>query len=261
MRTNLFDIFGIHIRGYGLMIAIGIIVASVIFINKGKKKNYDEDSLLNIIICTVVFGMIGAKLLFIITEIKNIIKDPSILLNIGNGFVVYGGIFGGILGIYIYCKRKSWNMFEIIDMVVPALAIAQGFGRIGCFLAGCCYGKVTTSQFGVIFPQNSLAYPPGVPLIPTQLYSSAFDFILGLFLLYYCRKKRNNGTAMSMYLILYSIGRFIIEIFRDDPRGNIAFLSTSQFFAVITFIAGIVLLKLSINNIFKGEMKDIEKES
>ncbi|WP_244834252.1 prolipoprotein diacylglyceryl transferase [Clostridium sp. BJN0001] len=261
MKTDLFDIFGIHIRGYGTMIAIGIIVASIIFISKGKKKNYDENSLLNIIIITVIFGMIGAKLLFIITEIKDIIKNPSILLNIGNGFVVYGGIIGGIFGIYIYCRRKSWNIFEILDMIAAPLAIAQGFGRIGCFLAGCCYGKVTTSQFGVVFPQNSLAYPPGIPLIPTQLYSSAFDFSLGIFLMLFSRRKKNNGKVLSMYLILYSIGRFIIEIFRDDMRGNIGFLSTSQFIAIITLIAGAILFKLSTNNIFKGEMKNVEKEN
>ena len=97
MRIELFDIFGIKIKSYGLMIAIGIIVAASLFIKKGKKRGYDEDSLLNLIIFTVIGGVLGGKILFIITEIKDIIKEPSILLNFGYGFVEYGAIGGGAL--------------------------------------------------------------------------------------------------------------------------------------------------------------------
>ena len=257
MKIILFEIFGIQIKSYGLMIAIGIIVASTLFINKGKSKGLDEDSLLNLIIFAVLGGMLGGKGLFIITEIKDIIKDPSILLNFGYGFVIYGAIGGGTLAMYLYCKRKQWNIIKILDMTVPVLAIAQGFGRIGCFLAGCCYGEETTLPIGVKFPEGSLA-PSGVYLHPTQIYSSIFDFLLGFLLLYYSRKEKQPGKIMGLYLMIYSVGRFLVEFLRDDPRGNVGILSTSQFIAIFTLIFGIVIF----NNprIFKGAEKSVEEK-
>lgn len=255
MRIILFSLFGIKIKSYGLMIAIGIIVAAALFINKGKKRGYDEDSLLNLIICAVIGGILGGKGLFIITEIKEIIKDPGILLNFGYGFVVYGAIAGGTLGMYLYCRKKKWNILEMMDITVAGLAIAQGFGRIGCFLAGCCYGAETQLPIGVVFPEGSLA-PAGIHVHPTQIYSSIFDFILGIFLLYYGKKQRENGKVMGMYLMIYSIGRFLVEFLRNDPRGNVGILSTSQFIAIFTLALGIILFN-SIR-IFKGAKKSIE---
>ena len=257
MRIILFEIFGIQIKSYGLMIAIGIIVAATLFINKGKKKGFDEDSLLNLIIFAIIGGMLGGKGLFIITEFKNIIKDPSILLNFGYGFVIYGAIGGGALAMYLYCKKKNWNIIEMLDMTVPGLAIAQGFGRIGCFLAGCCYGAETTLPIGVKFPESSLA-PTGIYVHPTQIYSSVFDFLLGFFLLYYSKKERKNGKVMGLYLIIYSIGRFLVEFLRDDQRGSVGIFSTSQFIAIFTLVLGIIIF--NNHKIFKGAKKNIEEQ-
>ena len=256
MRIILFEIFGIQIKSYGLMIAIGIIVAATLFINKGKKKGFDEDSLLNLIIFAIIGGMLGGKGLFIITEFKNIIKDPSILLNFGYGFVIYGAIGGGTLAMYLYCKKKNWNIIEMLDMTVPVLAIAQGFGRIGCFLAGCCYGAETTLPIGVKFPKGSLA-PAGIDLYPTQIYSSVFDFLLGFFLLYYSKKERKTGKVMGLYLIIYSIGRFLVEFLRNDERGSVGIFSTSQFIAIFTLVLGIIIF--NNHKIFKGAKKNIEE--
>jgi phosphatidylglycerol:prolipoprotein diacylglycerol transferase len=239
------------------MIAIGIIVAATLFINKGKKKGFDEDSLLNLIIFAVIGGMFWGKGLFIITEFKSIIKDPSILLNFGYGFVIYGAIGGGALAMYLYCKKKNWNIIEMLDMTVPGLAIAQGFGRIGCFLAGCCYGAETTLPVGIKFPKGSLA-PVGIDVHPTQIYSSIFDFLLGFLLLYYSKKERKNGKIMGLYLIVYSIGRFLVEFLRNDPRGSIGVLSTSQFIAIFTLVLGIIIF--NNRKIFKGAKKNIEEQ-
>jgi len=257
MRIILFEIFGIQIKSYGLMIAIGIIVAATLFINKGKKKGFDEDSLLNLIIFAIIGGMLGGKGLFIITEFKNIIKEPSILLNFGYGFVIYGAIGGGALAMYLYCKKKNWNIIKMLDMTVPGLAIAQGFGRIGCFLAGCCYGAETTLPIGVKCPKGSLA-PAGICVQPTQIYSSIFDFLLGFFLLYYSKKERKNGKVMGLYLIIYSIGRFLVEFLRDDQRGSVGVLSTSQFISIFTLVLGIIIF--NNHKIFKGAKKNIEEQ-
>ena len=177
------------------------------------------------------------------------------MLNFGYGFVVYGAIAGGTLGMYLYCRKKKWNILEMMDITVAGLAIAQGFGRIGCFLAGCCYGAETQLPIGVVFPEGSLA-PAGIHVHPTQIYSSIFDFILGIFLLYYGKKQRENGKVMGMYLMIYSIGRFLVEFLRNDPRGNVGILSTSQFIAIFTLALGIILFN-SIR-IFKVAKKSIE---
>ncbi|EKQ56013.1 MULTISPECIES: prolipoprotein diacylglyceryl transferase [unclassified Clostridium] len=256
MRIILFEIFGIQIKSYGLMIAIGIIVAAALFINKGKKKGFNEDFLLNLIIFAVLGGVLGGKVLFIITELNDIIKDPSILFNLGYGFVIYGAIGGGALAMYLYCRKKGWNILEMFDMTVPGLAIAQGFGRIGCFLAGCCYGEETKLPIGVVFPKGSLA-PAGVHLQPTQIYSSVFDFLLGFLLLYYSNKERQTGKVAGLYLIIYSVGRFMVEFLRDDPRGSVGILSTSQFIAIFTLILGVIIF--NNHKIFKGAKKNIEK--
>mgnify|MGYP002225926513 CR=1 FL=1 len=124
-------------------------------------------------------GIIGAKLLYYIVEFPSILADPSILLNFGEGFVVYGGLIAGFLSPLIYTRIKKLSFLPYIDCAVPGVAFAQGCGRIGCFLAGCCYGKETSAWYGVTFPEDCLA-PAGVSLIPTQLFSAAGDFIFAI---------------------------------------------------------------------------------
>lgn len=243
MRLILFQIGNFKVYSYGFMIAIGIIVASAIFLKKTKNAGYNEDKMLNLLIFTVVGGVLGGKILFIITELKSIINDPSILFDFGNGFVIYGAIILGALVLYLYCKKNKFDSLKLLDFAAPCVALAQGFGRIGCFLAGCCYGKETSLPIGVKFPVNSLA-PSGINLIPTQIYSSIFDFILGGVLLWYSRKNKREGRVLALYIIIYSIGRFFVEFLRNDPRGNVGVLSTSQFIAIFTLIFGCIIYNL-----------------
>jgi phosphatidylglycerol:prolipoprotein diacylglycerol transferase len=166
-------------------------------------------------------------------------NEPMRILS-GSGFVLYGGIIGGILAAIMYCKSKRVNFFQYFDLTVPSVALAQGFGRIGCFLAGCCYGRETDSAIGIVFHNSSIA-PNGIKLIPTQLLSSAGDFLIVIVLLLYARKDRKTGKVGALYLILYSVGRFIIEFFRNDYRGSIGILSTSQLISLIILAIGTVM--------------------
>ncbi len=241
MKPILFEIFGIEVYGYGLMIALGIVAAILLLSHRAKKKGYDEDKIFNMTIFAVIGGVLGGKLLYIITDFKSIMENPiSILTNFGEGFVIYGSIAGGALAVILYCRAQGFQAFKIFDLVIPSVAVGQGFGRIGCFLAGCCYGAETTLPIGVEFT-NSLFAPSGVHLHPTQLYSSVFNFLLALLLLWYDRRKKKDGNTLALYLIIYSIGRFLIEFIRNDPRGNVGILSTSQFIAIFTLILGVIL--------------------
>lgn len=235
MAIDLFSIGSFTVHGYGLMVGIGFVLAVLIGGYRTKKLGLSEEEFTNIAICLLIFGWMGGKLLFIIVNIKSFLRSPLPLLG-SEGFVVYGGIITGILSIYIYCRIKKLSFLSYMDMMAPAVAINQGLGRVGCFMAGCCYGKPTDSAFGVVFPEGCLA-PAGVRLIPTQLISAVFDLAMAVFLIAVTRKVKYRGIISGLYLVMYGVGRFIIEIFRDDiDRGMVGALSTSQFISIFTII-------------------------
>lgn len=225
---------------YGLMIAIGFFMALVMTLRRGKKREFSEDIIYGIFFCAVIGGMLGTRVLYYIVELPQIIKDPSILWNFKNGYVVYGGIIGGILTSLVYCKVKKTAFLPYFDLVMPAVSLAQGFGRVGCFFAGCCYGRETEGWYGITFHNSGFA-PNGVKLIPTQIISSLGDFaICGLLLLYASRKPK-NGRVAAMYMMLYGIGRFAVEFLRNDYRGSVGVLSTSQLISIGVVAVGVVM--------------------
>lgn len=241
MRVDLFSIGPITIHGYGLMIAIGVIIAYLVGEKRAKNKGLDHEPILSITIWCLLGGLLGAKLMFYLTIIPEIIADPSQIWKTADGFVVYGGIIIGILTGYLYCRRKKLPFLKYFDLVMPSIALAQAFGRLGCFLAGCCYGEETASRFSLVFPDNSYA-PSGIHLIPTQPISSALNFLNFFALIFLAKKVKADGQVAALYLIFYSVGRFIIEFYRGDiERGSIGVLSTSQFVSIFIFIAGIAI--------------------
>jgi len=245
MYNDLFSIGKLTVHGYGLMIAIGIIAAYLTADYRAKKHGLDADRLWGLAVCSVIAGFAGAKILYYITELKDIIADPKLLLNISDGFVIYGGIIGGVLAMWLYCRKHHISFLKYADIVLPSVALAQGFGRIGCFLAGCCYGVETGSKACITFTHSQFA-PNNVHLVPTQLYSSALDFLNFFVLVLIARKNKTPGKIAMFYLLFYSIGRFIIEFFRGDLiRGSVGILSTSQFISIwvgIAAAAGLIML-------------------
>ena len=225
---------------YGIMIAIGYVSALFICEKRAKKRDMNTDVLYGIFWCAVIGGALGSKILYYTVNIKDVIADPSIILNFQNGWVVYGGIIGGVLASFLYCKIKKVDFVAYLDLVLPAVAFAQGCGRIGCFFAGCCYGRETTSPLGITYWQSDFA-PNGVKLVPTQIYSSIGDFAMAFLLMAYAKKEPAKGRAAAGYCILYSIGRFVIEIFRNDYRGEYGPFSTSQLISVFILAIGIVM--------------------
>lgn len=244
MKTELFKIGSFSIHGYGFMIGIGFLVALLVGELRARKKGLRDEAVLDIAILAIVCGFLGAKVLYVIISFQEFLKDPWGVLG-SSGFVVYGGIVSGALVAMLYCRIKKLNFIDYFDLILPEVAIAQGFGRIGCFLAGCCYGAPTDAWYGVTFPVESLS-PSGVKLIPTQLLSAAGDFVIAAVLILLAdkvlKKTCRKGTIGALYLILYGIGRFIIEFFRDDVRGAVGFMSTSQFISIFIVAAGAAIL-------------------
>ena len=146
-------------------------------------------------------------------------------------------------------------MLEYLDLMIPSVALAQAFGRIGCFLAGCCYGKETDSCIGVVFSHSDFA-PNGVKLLPTQLIMAAGDLVIMAVLLYYASKKPIRGRVSALYLILYSVGRFAVEFLRNDDRGTVGIFSTSQFIAIFILLLGVIGFSVILPKKNKREKKD-----
>ncbi len=244
MYNDLFSIGPLSFHTYGLMTAIGIFSAYFWVENQAKKRKLNEDSILGLLISCLVAGYAGSKLLYLLTILPQILKDPSLLADsLSTGWVVFGGILGGLFGGWLYCRVKGLPAGDYFDISMPAVALAQGFGRLGCFFAGCCYGVETDSAFSIMFSHSEFA-PNHVRLVPTQLISSGGDFLLFAILVWYdYKRKKHSGETTAMYLILYSAGRFLVEFWRGDLiRGAVGPLSTSQFIGLLALVAGVLLL-------------------
>ena len=240
IMINDIHIGSVTLHMYGLMIALGYMSALLISERRARKRGMDTDILYGIFWCAVLGGAAGSKLLFYLVNIPDILKDPSMLLQFQNGWVVYGGIIGGVLASWGYCRYKKADFVQYLDLVMPAVAFAQGCGRIGCFFAGCCYGRETDSALAIQYWQSAYA-PNGVKLIPTQIYSSIGDFAIAFLLMAYARRKPAKGKVAAGYCILYSLGRFVIEAFRNDYRGEVGIFSVSQLISIFIMALGIGL--------------------
>ena len=265
MHPVFFQMGGIVGYSYGLMIGIGALLAIFVSEWRAKRRGLDGELVFSAAVWGLLAGLLGAKLTFIISNIKLLFTNPSYVLGT-DGFTVYGGVVLGIIVGGLIVKRKKVDVPVYLDLVIPQIALAQGFGRIGCFLAGCCYGKPTDSHFGVVFPVEAIA-PSGIPLIPTQLISAAGDFLIFAILLLlsyfatdYLKVRKGEEELLDkdavtkklrffqplsmsgMYLILYGIGRFAIEFLRADPRRTALGLTSNQYVSIIFVIAGLALI-------------------
>lgn len=195
-------------------------------------------------------ALIGAKILYILVSLSDIIENWEIYTSsidafftiIKGGFIFYGGLIGALIGILIYAKQYKINVLHLVETLVPSIPLFHGFGRIGCFCAGCCYGKPTTSSLGMQFNCSPIA-PHNIYLLPVQLFESGFNFLLFIFLFVLSRKKRRYGIILGFYLLFYSIARFILEFYRYDyVRGIWGGLSTSQWISIFLLFISLILL-------------------
>jgi len=239
MYNNLFTVFGLTVHGYGLMIGLGVVASLLLSWRRARTRGLSEDNVSTLTILVVILGFAGGKLFFLLTHWSFFTASPWQALG-SEGFVVYGGILTGFLSAWLWLRRKNEPFLRWTDLLLPGVATAQGFGRVGCFLAGCCYGKPTGSCLGVTFPAGSFA-PAGIPLWPTQLFSAAGDLLIAAALLLLDRKKHREGALTGWYLLLYGVGRFLIEFLRNDDRGSVGALSASQFFSLFAVAAAAAL--------------------
>jgi phosphatidylglycerol:prolipoprotein diacylglycerol transferase len=198
-------------------------------------------------------SLVGSKLLMLFTE-PEYRDQPLQLFSLDflrSGGVFYGGLIGAIFAGYFLMRRYKLPWWKTADACAPGIAIGNFFGRQGCFAAGCCWGKPTNLPWGVKFSalgHEITGVPIGVPLHPTQLYESFAMLIVFFFLLWLHKRRYFNGQVILFYALLYSVARFTIEFFRDDPRGDLfglttaTGLSTSQMISIVVCAVSLALL-------------------
>lgn len=230
----------LNIHMYGVMIAVGILCAFLTLFYLTKRKGVSAkftDFIFYNGIASIAVGF-GFATLFQATY--NYIENPEAGFRLGSGMTFIGGLIGGVvcfLSIYfIFRKHYTERLLQVISLLPSSILIAHAFGRIGCFFAGCCYGKETDSFLGVQFPD--LPHP----VHPTQLYEAAFLFVLFAVSVYLIWKKDFKHN-LSLYLIAYGVFRFLIEYVRGDDRGElVGFVSPSQFWSILMVVAGVAII-------------------
>ncbi|MCR5809384.1 MAG: prolipoprotein diacylglyceryl transferase [Clostridiales bacterium] len=245
------ELFGRSIPTYWVCALIGFAVCGAVAVFRHRA--FGDLAQVDVTNTAALIGIgivAGGRLLYIVTMLPVIIRnreifrqDPHLLYELlSNGLVFYGGLFGAILMLYLYSKHYKLDRKAFFDFFIPLFPLFHAFGRIGCFLTGCCHG-VVSERFGIAFTRSASA-PNGVPFFPIQLVCAVCDLILFAFLLWFEKRRHREGKALPCYLVVYAVGRFMIEFFRgDEIRGFILGLSTSQWISLL------VLLVLAVLNL------------
>ena len=191
----------------------------------------------------MIFGVAGARLFFVFTNLNEFILYPLSIFKIWQGgLVYYGGFIAAIIFAGAYAKRKKIHLLKLGDFFAPALALGHALGRIGCFFAGCCYGKESGLPWAVVFINKHSLTVRGKPLHPTQLYEAFANLLLFVFLHFYSKKEHKPGVSFAVYITGYTVLRFIIEFFRVDYRGVQYFgFSVSQIISIFLFMIGVCI--------------------
>ena len=234
---------------YAVCMFLGIFVAASVacFLAK-KREDIDSFDIVTSAVFTMIGGMIGAKLLFVIVSWDDIMETirimdynllDSLMFVMKGGFVFYGGFIGGLIGLFWYIRRFKCNTMDYLTIYATVLPLGHAFGRLGCFCGGCCYGMKYDGIFAVDFPiYPGIEGSPVVSRFPIQLFEAAgLLLIFALLMILYYRFPKKPTLPLWSYLVVYPVLRFILEFWRgDEERGSFLFFSTSQWISIAILI-------------------------
>ncbi|MBI5344235.1 MAG: prolipoprotein diacylglyceryl transferase [Deltaproteobacteria bacterium] len=249
MHPILFKYGFIEIRFYGLMYVAAIIAASYLIKQEVRRKaiRMTDDEVMNLIMWTVIGGVAVARLYYVFFNLSYYLSNPKEIPAIWHGgLAIHGGLIGGIIAAWIYIRKRpsAIGFWRMADAVAPALPLGQAFGRFGNFMNGDAHGRPTTMPWGIVFPPESIAGAqfPNTPLHPAMLYELFIN--LGIFsILWFSLRKKNHkdGYIFAAYVMMYSIGRFIVEQFRADSL-MAGPLKTAQVVSVLIATGALVVI-------------------
>lgn len=249
-----------YIGTYGVLVGIGVLMGVIFAVRQARKAHFKEDMIMDLIFLCVLAGIVGARLLYIIIYFPAFLEAPFKYLFARQGFVFLGAIGGAVIVGMIYIRRHRLPFWQVADVLAPSIPLAHFFGRLGCFSAGCCYGKPVPQalhflgvRFPAVFDKSGNYVGSGafvdhlsagllgpnathsLAVYPTQLFESGANLLIFVTLLLVARRKRFDGQLLLLYLLLYSGIRFLIEFLRGDAERGVWFnaISTSQILSVI----------------------------
>jgi phosphatidylglycerol:prolipoprotein diacylglycerol transferase len=245
---ELFSIGPITIYSYGVLLAASYLLGLWLAMRRARQWGLDPTRVLDLGIYIIIAALIGAKLLLLVVDFDQFSSSPQDLLSLArSGGVFYGGLILAVVVAFWYIARHRMPFWTTCDVFAPGIALGHVTGRLGCLAAGCCYGRPTDVPWAITFT-NPLAAanvgtPLGIPLHPTQAYEAGAELLILAILLATERRGRPfAGRTFWSYMLLYAISRYVVEIYRGDPRGEFFGVSTSQFISLVLAPLSIVML-------------------
>ena len=249
MHPVLFHIGSLKLYTYGLFVALGFMTAVWVSQKNARSRGISAQAVTDIFFVILAAALVGARLLYVGINFEFYAHHPLDMLKVWNGgLVFFGGFCFAVAATAVYLKVKKFDLWRTADLLSPGIALGHAVGRIGCFFAGCCYGKACDLPWAIKFNDPETLAPMGVFLHPTQLYSVLSNLVLFGILVWLQKRKTFDGMVFLSYMLLYSLFRAFIEFFRGDFRGEFffEFLSMSQGIGlVVSLIAFVLLIKLS----------------
>jgi len=238
MKPVLFSLGAIHLYSYGFCIALGVLLSLFLMRRFALKKGFPKpDEVFDMAFMVLVWGFLGARLFYVVQNFSYYVSEPLKIFAVWEGgLIFYGGAIAGFLGLVWVAWKKKWSLWKILDFLVPYVALTQAFGRIGCFLNGCCYGKVCDLPWAVRFP--------GLPYAvhPAQLYEAFYDIVLFAFLIKRREQVRFEGEIGLLYFLLYGMGRYTIE-FLLEPGWMWMGLTSNQWLSIAIMVVAFVIFQ------------------
>ena len=235
MNPVAFTIFGIEVMWYGVLISAGVLLGILVALKEAKRTGFREDDLIDFLLYAIPAGIIGARGYYVIFSWDYYSQNLSQIINIRNGgLAIHGAIIAGIITGILFCKKRRVNVLELLDLVIPSVALGQAIGRWGNFINQEAHGGPTNLPWGIMVD--------GQKVHPTFLYESIINFCIFLFLIWFRKnKKAGHGQILGLYLILYSAGRFFIEGLRTDSL-MFAGMRAAQLISIAAIVIGAALL-------------------
>jgi len=248
MHPILFEIGNWPVYSYGVLLAAAYLAGLQLAVMRARRAGVDPARIMDLGIYLIIAALIGAKLMLVVVDFNYFRAQPRELLSLVRaGGVFYGGLLAAFaVGLWLV-GRYRLPVWTTADLIAPGIALGHVVGRLGCLLAGCCYGRPTDVSWAITFTDDvatrNVGTPLNYPLHPTQIYDAGAELLILIVLLITERRGRPfAGRTFWLYMLLYAISRYVIELYRGDERGIVFGLSTSQFVSVVLVPASIYML-------------------
>lgn len=258
MHPKLLEIGPLTITWFGVMLAVGLLFGFGCGSILGRRRGWNVNFCSDFLFWMIIAGVLGGRLAYVISDIHKFIEHPLEIIRVDQGgLIYYGGFMGACVSVYLFAKIRRENPLALYDLAIVSVPLVHVFGRIGCFMNGCCFGKLHEGGLSIRFPHGSLAWAmhwksgvltpeqyPGQSLsvYPTQLFEAGFNLLLFFFLFWLYGKSKRAGMVAGAYLVAYPVERFLIEFIRGDERMSWAGLTIAQEISMVLFVLGCVIL-------------------